>query len=373
MTETLAKLSGGAHTNTSTTHANLYKSQSRNVDHTIIERRQSLLVAQRQQRQTAIDDLRGLHTFVESLRKPPKSQQRNRHHNHNTKSRPSYRNQLQLSEWLRCRPTDFTTNWYMVPCPRGTRCIVVATDGCTDVYSKHGVFQRKFQSALPGGGGGGGATRHNLTVLDCVHVTGCDEFWILDVLAYGNQSVVNCEASFRFFWIANKVRDDSLAIVEPDRNECSFRMVPFVECSDEPAMAECLQRWPMWPENRPELDGLLFYHKESSYVAGVTPLVGWLYPFMLTEILGLSVQEQYTAATPSGYVGAQEFIDQFEANLRAKRNRSRRNRRGGGADRMDEEPTIETEDEHSLEQLMDAERALEMDGQCLDDENDVYQ
>lgn len=351
--------SSAAELTTGISHASLYK-KSNKIDRTI-ERRHLLLAEQRHQRQSAVDDLRGLHTLVKSLRHQPNSSGRQRRKF--VPPRPSYRNQLQLSEWLRCRPTDFTTNWYMVPCPRGTRCIVVATDGCTDVYSKHGVFQRKFQSKLPGGSCSNSQNRHHLTMLDCVYTSASDEYWILDVLAYGNQSVVNCEASFRFFWIANKVLDDELAVVEADRNECAFKTIAIVDCGDAAAVAECLGQWPMWSslEQPPQLDGLLFYHKESSYVAGTTPLVGWLYSFMVKEILGFSVCEELKAMAPTGYSGALEYIEQFEADLQTKKNRTRRNRR---TERMDAE---EIQEDNVTTDIMDAERVLEMEGQSLDD------
>ena len=33
-----------------------------------------------------------------------------------------------LSEWLEDRPSDFESNWFMVVCPVGKRCLVVARD-----------------------------------------------------------------------------------------------------------------------------------------------------------------------------------------------------------------------------------------------------
>ena len=33
-----------------------------------------------------------------------------------------------FSEWLEESPDDFNTNWIMVVCPAGKRCLVVASD-----------------------------------------------------------------------------------------------------------------------------------------------------------------------------------------------------------------------------------------------------
>lgn len=38
-----------------------------------------------------------------------------------------------------------------------------------------------------------------------------------------------------------------------------------------------------------QVDGLLFYHKQTHYTPGSTPLVGWLRPYMVTDILGIEV------------------------------------------------------------------------------------
>lgn len=37
------------------------------------------------------------------------------------------------------------------------------------------------------------------------------------------------------------------------------------------------------------VDGLLFYHRQTHYTPGSTPLVGWLRPYMVTDILGIEV------------------------------------------------------------------------------------
>ncbi len=55
-----------------------------------------------------------------------------------------------------------------------------------------------------------------------------------------------------------------------------------------------------------ELDGLLFYHKQGHYFHGATPLVGWLKPFMLPEVIGVAVPEAMRSTTL-----AREFIDEF--------------------------------------------------------------
>ena len=47
-----------------------------------------------------------------------------------------------------------------------------------------------------------------------------------------------------------------------------------------------------------KVDGLLFFHKRTHYICGRTPLVGWLQPYMLPEIIGVPVPDVYLAGVP---------------------------------------------------------------------------
>jgi len=46
------------------------------------------------------------------------------------------------------------------------------------------------------------------------------------------------------------------------------------------------------------VDGLLFYHRQTHYTPGTTPLVGWLRPYMVTDILGIEVPVGPLTAKP---------------------------------------------------------------------------
>lgn len=62
--------------------------------------------------------------------------------------------------------------------------------------------------------------------------------------------------------------------------------------------------------NLPEsmsLDGLMFFHKEGHYMNGKTPLVTWLKPYMLPEVLGMSVPERF-CAKPDNYIDFEHHI-----------------------------------------------------------------
>ncbi|PIO57183.1 hypothetical protein TELCIR_21413, partial [Teladorsagia circumcincta] len=59
-----------------------------------------------------------------------------------------------------------------------------------------------------------------------------------------------------------------------------------------------------------ELDGLLYYHSGVIYEAGQSPLVGWLKPWMLPEILNVSVPEKFLNENQLQQ-SSQQFIDAF--------------------------------------------------------------
>ncbi|GBP00568.1 Snurportin-1 [Eumeta japonica] len=92
------------------------------------DRRKQLLEVQRNDRNKKIDNFRGIMELVDAIE----------NRNDKTYYRPSiyvagfnkvshsYRNVLMLSEWLIEKPEDFHENWYVVPCPKGTRMLVVA-------------------------------------------------------------------------------------------------------------------------------------------------------------------------------------------------------------------------------------------------------
>ena len=49
------------------------------------------------------------------------------------------------------------------------------------------------------------------------------------------------------------------------------------------------------------MDGLLYYHKQTHYTFGTTPLVTWLKPYMIPEILGVPIPEHYMSNKPTSY------------------------------------------------------------------------
>lgn len=327
----------------------LYKSRDiHSKEYRQSRRRHELLEIQKQRRIDLVDE----HRSIEPLRKL--------YRNRGLRKNVGIKNQLMLSEWLKEVPDDID-KWYIKPCPKGVRVLVIAVDGATWVFNKHGCFMKKFRSELPGDHRN---KRDLLTILDCIYVDSLQEFFVLDVLAYGSQAFIDCEAEFRFFWIESQIRELGVDEVS-DHNEYPFRIIEKCSCDDQSALNELLSKYPMWSNNQPELDGLLFYHKEASYVHGTTPLVGWLYAFMIPELFDvLHLNENYMTERPADYFNYLTFMEKFDDNLREKR----KNRRKKRIEHMDEE-AIEDDDGSAsvVQDTMELERGL-----ADDDYNDHH-
>lgn len=83
-------------------------------------------------------------------------------------------------------------------------------------------------------------------------------------------------------------------------------------------------------------------------MAGQTPLVGWLKPFMLPEILGVSVPPEYTAGYESTTMNA--FISDFNSEYESKHG----GREYGGKKGTDSKVASPENPENESNQPMDA-------------------
>ncbi|XP_023153034.1 snurportin-1 isoform X1 [Amphiprion ocellaris] len=195
-----------------------------------------------------------------------------------------YANQLMLSEWLVDVPSELDTDWLMVVSPVGKRSLIVASKGSTAAYTKSGYCVNRFPSLLPGG------NRHNsamgkadYTILDCIYSEVDRTYYILDVMCWRGHPVYDCPTEFRFYWLQSKVQETDGLSETAKRNPFRFVSLQSTECT-----VELIQK-ALAAEYSFSVDGLLFYHRQTHYTPGSTPLVGWLRPYMVTDILGIEV------------------------------------------------------------------------------------
>lgn len=280
-------------------HKGLYKvhDAAPDVRRKQAERREQLLREQRQHREDAVDDARGLVHHIQTYSLPNYWSNRLPY-----KTDLYYRNKLQLSEWMRDRPEQLE-QWVVVPCPKGKRHIVVASNTKTIAYSKSGQIVDIFQSSLQ--------SHRYLTVLDCIYSKQTQEFYVLDCLAYHNREFLLCEAEFRFYFTKSKFEEyDHRSAAKG--NEYSFNYIERADFERPEEVERLFNRYPMWEGNKPQLDGFLLYHKLASYTHGSTPLVGWLYPYMVPEQLGYDVHPKYMEQKPENYTNCLEFMAAFD-------------------------------------------------------------
>ncbi|KAM4572941.1 snurportin-1 isoform 2-T2 [Odontesthes bonariensis] len=203
-----------------------------------------------------------------------------------------YANQLMLSEWLVDVPSELDTDWLMVVCPVGKRSLIVASKGSTAAYTKSGYCVNRFPSLLPGGNRHNSAMGKDYTILDCIYSEVDRTFYILDVMCWRGHPVYDCPTEFRFFWLQSKVQEtDGLSEIAK-RNPFRFASLQSSDCTAESIRKALAEEYSF------SVDGLLFYHRQTHYTPGTTPLVGWLRPYMVTDILSIEVPVGPLTAKP---------------------------------------------------------------------------
>ncbi|KAI4498930.1 hypothetical protein M0802_006105 [Mischocyttarus mexicanus] len=214
-----------------------------------------------------------------------------------------YANQFMLSEWMFETPKDILEKWIMVPCPEGKRTLLIAHKHVTKAFDKRGNRIGQFQSLLPGGNYS--ENKNHCTILDCLWIASRKMYYVLDVLAWSNICVLNCDTDFRFFWLKSKFEEiEGLENGDNDNNKYPMLLLPHIkfDCDLQSSLEDLFKLAP--------LDGLLFYHREGLYTKGQTPLVTWLKSFMLPEMLGISLPSPFDEK-PDGYIDARHYILSF--------------------------------------------------------------
>ncbi|EAT48218.1 AAEL000724-PA [Aedes aegypti] len=302
----------------------LYKNKSRGKEQHQSERRRTLLEEQKRLRQTEVDSSRpGLLELIEAENTESDCSSTDHQQLERRRFRPKvwfsklYRDKVQLSEWMYEKPDDLE-NWFLVPCPVGIRCLLVIRKGLAVAYRKDGRSITRFSTRL--------GKKQRVTVLDCF-MTKSRIFYALDLLVYNEMDLVQCECQFRFQWLRSKMEEDNLQkrFCTAMENPWELELIPTMDFKSPGQVEQCLSKYPMFPDT--PLDGLLFYHKESNYIYGRTPLVTWLFPFMVPEVLGSEwghlLNHQYLQKIPDSYqdLGHRAYMDEFDAKLAKKRSR----------------------------------------------------
>ncbi|XP_032668955.1 snurportin-1 [Odontomachus brunneus] len=246
------------------------------------ERRRVLLKHQKKSREDTVNTARGILQIFSKI-----TQRRNL--------------RVMLSEWMLDIPEKFTEEWFMIPCPVGRRILLVASEGITKAYNKTGQRVSIFRSALPGGNHK--YRKSQYTIIDCIWMDSQKTYYVLDVLTWASLPTMLCEAECRRFLVNSHLHDiEELKEADHKINKYSILPLPHVYCNTD--LSKALTQCDQYP-----LDGLLFYHRNGYYKFGRSPLVVWLKPFMLPEVLGIFVPSPHDEK-PDGYIDYKHYICQ---------------------------------------------------------------
>lgn len=167
--------------------------------------------------------------------------------------------------------------------------------------------------------------------------------------------MTNCDTAFRRYWIGSKFFECRLGVIDVKlpNNNMKLNFIDGYEFSQPHRIHRCFQHIPCFPELGAELDGFLFYHKDASYTPGETPLVLWLFPYMVDEVLTMfRVHPDYNSLKPDGYTTYLEQIEKFQEKQNHKKEKLEQSRRrnldrkgNGGRGNSDGMNAISFEDE----------------------------
>jgi len=311
---------------TTSSFAALYKARTQLTQE---KRREELLQSIKLRRSQTVDEKRGLlelfneqEASVEDLEigdEEPEPMEVEVRWRRRRKKKKVFRNKLMMSEWLTEIPRDLEYQWLVKSCPVGVRNLVVAREKITKAYDKKGYCLATFQSDLPGGGVKT-LSYARFTVLDCIFNRQTQCYYVLDILAWNNYSLKPCNSDFRFYWLKSKFAEaPGLKEKSVHNKYCFYEVEAFP--AELPLIQDKLSRPYVENDEALELDGLLFYHREADYTEGSTPLVGWLKPYMVPEMLHLPVEESFVGSIPDNYTSMQEYVN---SNKHRNRRRSRK-------------------------------------------------
>ncbi|GMS84665.1 hypothetical protein PENTCL1PPCAC_6840, partial [Pristionchus entomophagus] len=218
-------------------------------------------------------------------------------------TRRLYDGALMTSEWLIDIPDELTQSWISVMVPAGKRALVIANRGETKVYNKGGRLLRTLDSRLPGGQRGGqGRTKGHSCMLDCIVILEKLQFFVLDVIQWNDMTFYDSPYDLRRFYLNSRMEENMQLSHTHPKSRATFHLLPSCVATTD-AITKMMSTSVDFP-----VDGLLFYHPEVLYTPGQSPLVGWLKPWMLPEILNVPIPEKFTSGAPSC---ALKFIEQF--------------------------------------------------------------
>jgi snurportin-1 len=172
-----------------------------------------------------------------------------------------YQNQLMVPYPLEKLP-ESPSEWFVRPCPKGERCLVLCRRGKSFAYRMDGSLLYRFQCSLPSGSK---QTRAGSTycIFDCIADEESKTYFVLDMMVWKGFLYYDCTADFRFFFMMQKINETTAGEISTF-NRYPFKSLPYFESNDD-GISAALSTNP---------HSLLFYHKDGFYYfEEPTPLV----------------------------------------------------------------------------------------------------
>ena len=320
---------------------NLYKNVNQ-LKEQQSRRRENLLTEQRNKREEKFSFQRDLEEILAAKDDSWKSRPRTNY---------MFKDKLMLSEWMMELPEDID-DFLLIACPKGKRC-TLATDNKRNksaiLYYKNGERLMNISCNVPAS-----------SIFDCIYSEVNHTIFILDVLTYAGRDLSDCDTSFRFFWLKSKFIEDNLKITGM-QSSLKLNLLTNIPHTDNHEVSICFQTPPLFLDGA-ELDGFLFYHKDASYTSGETPLVLWLFPFMVPELFNGAKVSEFSEDRPENYTNYLDYIEEFNEKLKKKRNRGKGRR---SEEAMEQEAIGEVKEQVDEDENFDEMQAmidLEMTG-----------
>jgi len=184
----------------------------------------------------------------------------------------SYPLKIMMSEWFVDVPKNFKDEWVMKVCPKGRRSLVIFNGNTTKVFSKTGVHISTFYARK-------NLVKKSFSAFDCIYNSNEGIYYVLDVMSWNGTDMYMHDTEFRFYWKARQFEEQPSLSVKSRENPYPLKNLPFCNCNRTDIESE-IRKW-----NPEKIDGLLFYHKKTSYTVGTTPLVMWMKLDQLDEKL----------------------------------------------------------------------------------------
>ncbi|XP_050301255.1 snurportin-1 [Anthonomus grandis grandis] len=290
--------------------AYLYKKGGKNPDLSQQERRDLILQEQKEKRHNLVDQHRDFtDIFLDNDEDVPEESDMDVDAQRPKRKKDKFH--LMFSEYLTDIPDDLEENWLVKIVPNGCRALVLAKGQQTMVFGRKGKLLN-LRTHLPGGGLHKGV---GITALDCIFNKSMKTIFVLDCMFWNTMSMINSETTFRFYWIRNQFSENP-KFLETNK-PYKFYLLDFYPAQKSLIQDKIFQEI-FISDKKVLYSGVTFYHKEVQYAFRQTPLMCWLYSYMLPEKLGVDVPQELMDKMPKKYENLEKFL-KFKEEFRKNR------------------------------------------------------